>query len=341
MLFKATVLMPVYNGEQYLKGAILSILNQTFTDFEFLIFNDGSTDKSEEIIKSFSDPRIKYFKSSNNQGYLVHLNQGLKIAEAEYIVRMDADDISLPSRLEKQVKFMDEHPLLGASGSWAIAIGAKEEIKVVTETDSEMLRCKLFFANQLIHPSVIMRTSILRKYGLLYDPSYYYTEDYKMWLDISEYAELSNIPEVLLKCHIHSSQVSRLFHLRQIDNTKKISIQLLSEFGINFSAEKVKMHYSLILGELDFNLRDIENWFLELQGVNERLGRYPKYAFLSALAEKWSAICLRKAKFTHWLRKSLLSALSTGEQTFFHPKYSFRGALRIMRNYRVRKIILP
>ena len=340
MFPKVTVLMPVYNGEHYLKDAILSILNQTFPDFEFLIFNDGSTDKSEEIIKSFSDLRIKYFKSRDNQGYLVHLNQGLKIAEGEYIVRMDADDLSLPNRLEKQVRFMDERPRLGASGSWAAAIGAKGEIKVATETNSEMLRCKLFFANQLIHPSVIMRTSILRKYGLFYNPAYYYTEDYKMWLDISEYAELSNIPEVLLKCHIHSSQVSRLFYPRQVDNSERIAVQLLSKFKINFSADKVKMHYSLILGGIEFELRDIESWFLELQRANERLGIYSQQAFLSALAEKWSVICFRKIKFLHWLKNSLIGALSIGEKPFFHPKYSFWGALRVVRNYRARKNII-
>lgn len=330
--------MPVYNGEQYLKEAILSILNQTFSDFEFLIFNDGSTDKSAEIIKSFSDKRIKYFEGSNNQGYLVHLNQGLKVAKGEYIVRMDADDISFPARLEKQVRFMDQHPHLGASGSWAITIGAKEGVKLITETNSEMLRCRLFFANQLLHPSIIIRTSILRKNGISYDPTYYCTEDYKMWLDISEYGELSNIPEVLLKYRVHSSQVSRLFHPKQIDNSKKIAMQVLSKFGINFSTDKVKMHCSLSLGELAFDLRDIEKWFFELQDANERLGVYPKHAFLMTLAEKWSAICFRKVKFFHWLKKSLLCSLSTGEHSFFHPIYSFIGAIRVMRNFKTRRI---
>ena len=113
---KVTVLMPVYNCEKYLRESIESILNQTFKDFEFLIINDGSSDKSAEIVESYNDNRINFVQNEKNIGLAASLNRGLDIAKGEYIARMDADDISLPERLEKQVRFMETNPQIGICG---------------------------------------------------------------------------------------------------------------------------------------------------------------------------------------------------------------------------------
>ena len=115
---KVTVLMPVYNAEKYLIEAIRSILTQSFMDYELLIINDGSTDDSLKIIKSFSDKRIRLVQNERNIGQANSLNKGIKLARGEYIVRMDADDISLSERIKKQVKFMDANPEIGISGTW-------------------------------------------------------------------------------------------------------------------------------------------------------------------------------------------------------------------------------
>ena len=115
---KATVLMPVYNAEKYVAEAIDSILNQTFNDFEFLIINDGSTDNSLDIIKSYDDPRITIINNETNLGLSHTLNKGIELARGEYIIRMDADDISLSIRLEKQIEFMDSNQHIGICGSW-------------------------------------------------------------------------------------------------------------------------------------------------------------------------------------------------------------------------------
>lgn len=113
-----SVIMSVYNGEKYLREAIDSILNQTFTHFEFIIVNDGSTDKSLNIIKSYNGSRI-ILVQQENKGLAAALNEGIKIAKGKYIAMMDADDISLPTRLEKQIQFMEAHPEYVAIGSWA------------------------------------------------------------------------------------------------------------------------------------------------------------------------------------------------------------------------------
>ncbi len=127
---KVTVLMPVYNAEKYLKTAIESILKQTFSDFELLIINDGSTDGSEEIIRSFNDKRIRLFNNEQNLGIIKTLNKGLNLAKGEYIIRMDADDISLPDRLELQVKYMEENPGIGISGTQARIFGDTKKFTI-------------------------------------------------------------------------------------------------------------------------------------------------------------------------------------------------------------------
>ncbi|MBU2018619.1 MAG: glycosyltransferase family 2 protein, partial [Bacteroidetes bacterium] len=114
--------MSVYNGDKFLFEAIDSILHQTFTDFEFLIINDGSTDKTEEIILSFNDTRIVYHKNMSNEGLINCLNFGLLIAKGDYIARMDADDIAYPQRFEKQFLFMESNPEVGLLGSWVETI---------------------------------------------------------------------------------------------------------------------------------------------------------------------------------------------------------------------------
>ena len=115
---QVTVLMPVYNAEQYLREAIGSILHQTFTDFEFIIINDGSTDRSEEIIKSYTDTRIRYYKNESNLKLIATLNKGFDLAGGKYIARMDADDISLPNRLQLQFELMEKNPEVGLCGTW-------------------------------------------------------------------------------------------------------------------------------------------------------------------------------------------------------------------------------
>ncbi|NGP46765.1 glycosyltransferase family 2 protein [Bacillaceae bacterium SIJ1] len=155
---KVTVLMPVYNGAKYLSEAIESILNQTYKEFDLLIINDGSTDNSEEIINRFSDDRIKYIANDKNIGLIRTLNKGICLVRSEYIARMDADDISLPMRLEKQIKFMDEHQDIAVSGTSVLVFNEKGTIgKSIVSKDSNEIKTRLLFHCALMHPSVIIR----------------------------------------------------------------------------------------------------------------------------------------------------------------------------------------
>lgn len=212
---RATVLMPVYNAERFLRSAMDSILRQTFTDFEFLIFDDGSTDSSPDIVRACNDPRIRFYRSKQNVGYVKHLNRGIDLARGEYIFRMDADDIARPDRFARQIAFMDAHPDVGACGSWVHYFGNKNAISK-RPAEHEDIILQMLSGTTLVHPSVVMRTGVLREHGLYYAEDYLYTEDYLMWIQLSKVSRLANIPEVLLHYRIHDQNVSCLHFERQM-----------------------------------------------------------------------------------------------------------------------------
>ena len=156
-----TVLMPVYNAAPYLREAIDSILNQTYSDFEFLIINDGSTDETESIINSYNDPRIVYLKNETNIKLISTLNKGIELAKGKYIVRMDGDDISLPTRIELQVQFMENNESVGLGGTFIRSFGGAIEGKVGYSTTHEEIKFKLLFDTHFPHPTAIIRKQIL------------------------------------------------------------------------------------------------------------------------------------------------------------------------------------
>lgn len=231
---KVSVLMSVYNTkEKFLREAIESILSQTFTDFEFLIVNDGSQNNSEEVILSYKDDRIKYIINEKNLGLVGSLNKGLKIAQGEYIARFDADDISLPQRLEKQVKFMDENPNVGLLGTQYESFPKKRISNLLT--DSKLIKETLLVeSNQFGHPTVMIRKSVLDNYNLQYDKRALHMEDYKMWLDISKVTEIANLSEILLHYRRHPGSTCSKNVVEQNLNVQKFLFMAQSEFfGIN------------------------------------------------------------------------------------------------------------
>lgn len=206
-----SVLMPVYNSEDYLKQAIESILNQTFTNFEFLIFDDGSTDKSKEIILKYAekDSRIIFFLSPENQGYTKHLNKGLEIAKGKYIARMDSDDICLPNRLQMQVNFMEKNEKVWVLGASSLIIDKDaNEVGISTRiTDPEKLYFISFFINPLSHPTVIFRKDQILKIGG-YNNAKVPSEDFDLWVKVLGNGKIANLETPLLKYREHGESIS-------------------------------------------------------------------------------------------------------------------------------------
>lgn len=306
---KVTVIMPVYNSEKYLREAIDSILGQTFTDFEFLIFNDGSIDRSAEIIKSYKDPRIIFFDYKKNSGHTGHLNEGIVAAKGKYIARMDSDDISLPHRLKKQVDFMEKNPDFGVCGTQVVIMALSGNYVTSLHLEDKKLRSELFFYNVFAHPSVIMRKSILKKYNLFYKQDYYPAEDYKMWVDVSQYSKLGNIPEVMLKYREHPNQITRQDNTVLLSILRKFYKEQLYEIGINLTPEELEIHNlvsDVRFGKASPWISDAGKWFLKLKKINQEKKIYPEPEFSQVLAEKWFDVCKRQRCFGTWVWKTFI-----------------------------------
>lgn len=203
-----SVVMAVYNGEEYLKEAVDSILCQTVSDFEFIIVDDGSTDASSSIVRSFKDPRIKLIEQSN-QGLAKALNNGIAYAKGKYIARLDADDIALPERLELQRNFLESNPAAVIVGSNAIVMDKEgcelytSSQKLTWEEIKTMLPDTPFY-----HSAVFFRKDTFIKAGGYYEAIRHHFEDVILWNRMAEYGELFNLKETLIKYRIVPGGIS-------------------------------------------------------------------------------------------------------------------------------------
>ena len=196
-----SVLLPVYNGVPYLGEAIESILRQTYQRFELIIVNDGSTDDSAAIIASFDDQRIKYFEQEN-LGLTATLNRAITLSSGGYIARQDADDVSFPERLAKQVAFLERHPDHGMVGSWSEIWEGSRRTKRAHQhpCDNIALKFHLLFGCYFVHTSVMLRSSVLQRVGLYATERSRQPEDYELWSRIlrSGCCKVANLPEKLV-----------------------------------------------------------------------------------------------------------------------------------------------
>lgn len=194
-----TVLMTVYNREN-VSNTMKSILNQTYENFEFLIVDNASTDRTCDVINSFNDSRIRLVVNEKNMGQTYSLNRGLTLAKGKYIARIDSDDIAMPDRIQKQVEFLENHPDFGLVGSWVRYIDDEDNLTVLMKmpTTDVGLRTMQDIACGMYHPTAMYRTEILRKHNIFYDPDIHMAEDYDMWRKILAYSNGLNLPEVLL-----------------------------------------------------------------------------------------------------------------------------------------------
>jgi glycosyltransferase involved in cell wall biosynthesis len=206
---KVSVIMPVKNGKSFLSEAIESILAQTFSNFEFIIVDDASTDNSSTIVRQYKDDRILLVTSKNHLGLTASLNKALKQAKGEYIARMDADDISLPERLQRQVEVLDADAELKLCGSWVELID-KKGIKIGERkypVEYDLIQKDIMRYNPFVHPSIMMKKNILSAIGH-YDEGLDGAEDYDLFLRIVKKYKSSNIPAILLKYRLGSHRVS-------------------------------------------------------------------------------------------------------------------------------------
>jgi glycosyltransferase involved in cell wall biosynthesis len=207
-----TVLMPVYNAAGFVREAVASILRQTFTDFEFLIINDGSYDDSQKILESCSDARISLLVNGTNQGISAALNQGLAQARGKYIARQDADDVSHPQRLARQVAFLEADPSVALLGSQYRIRGpqsAARRAPVLRALSHEAIQFQALFANPFAHSSVMYRRAIVWQQLRGYSTTYRICQDFELWLRVLQQHRVANLAEYLVDLGVHSQSISR------------------------------------------------------------------------------------------------------------------------------------
>lgn len=204
---KISVVMSVYNGQKYLKQSIESVLGQTLKDFEFLIVNDASTDRSSQILDNYAteDSRVRIITNEQNLGLTKSLNRAIKQASGKYIVRMDDDDISVNSRFEKQLQFMENNPSVALCGTMALVINERgEEIgKKNLAIKYQDIKKKLLFNNQFVHSSLFFKKEL----GL-YDESFERAQDYEFVLRVASKHQVANLPEYLVKWRARPGSLS-------------------------------------------------------------------------------------------------------------------------------------
>lgn len=312
---KVSILMPVYNAEKYLIEAIDSILNQTFRDWELIIINDGSTDRSRELLSQIADNRVIIVDNETNLGLINTLNKGINLCKGEYIARMDADDISTPERIEKQVQFMDSHPHHIMCGTNALVIDNSGKVtgKIRNLTNNQLLQINFLFSNPFIHPSMMIRRDILKNNP--YDKQYKHIEDYELWCRIALLGEVANLEEDLLLYRWHDSNISVINAETQIRSKKEINKRQLERFGLTPDDSELYAH------NITFNLyhlgtkqeisvdkvNDVEEWFNKLSIQNKKLNIFPQTDFTAFLWSRWLVLCLSQKRYNRILNPRFAS----------------------------------
>lgn len=292
-----SVVMPVYNGEKHLKEAIDSILNQTFTDFEFIIINDGSTDSSESIVLSYADERIRYVKNDVNLQIVKSLNKAIELAKGQYIARMDADDISLQIRLEEQVRFMQSHPEIDVCGTWVHTFGDREETWEYPLSHDE-IKALLLLNSALAHPSIIVKRSMFSDFS--FSNKYLGAEDYYLWVNSIDHKVFSNIPKVLYRYRLHDKQTEKIVQRKSTDNIRE---ETLSKVGCEFSDEELSNFFA-IANYQSVSIKKADALLMKILKTNREFGYFEQKALEKVLAARFLTLVNQRANrgLITWLK---------------------------------------
>lgn len=297
MQVPVSVILPVYKGEAYLENAISSILQQTFTDFEFIIVNDASPDRSEEVVNRFNDGRIKYYKSDTNLGLVGALNKGISLSSGKYIARMDQDDFSFPDRLKKQFEFLESHPGYIIAGTQVTVLGTGH-LKKYPSTNEE-IKVALLFGSPFAHPAVMFRRSVLVDNKLTYEEQFRHAEDFGLWMRLSSLGKMINLDYVGLDYRVHETQYTQVFSDRTRDVHYAVRDEYLRKLGAVLSQQDREMLEMISRKEIDLTDEPL------LRSIGDFFGRMPSYLEKSNLDQhmlknfiygRWKRFCTDRAK---------------------------------------------
>lgn len=289
-----SVVIPVYNGERFLRESINSVVSQTFTDFEIVIVDDGSTDGSADVVRSYSDSRIRMVSHARNRGLAEARNTGIRSSRGIYVALLDSDDIAEPTRLADQFKAMEQERGLVYLGTWALIFNS--EIPTATklwktETTDHELRALLLFRNRFNASSVMFRQNVVPSELF---PNIPMAEDYRFAVAMSKLGKIANLPKPLVRYRQHAASLTVSKQNFMTEYVGKILHRQLDDFGISPSKRELEIHRHvgrLLLRSSASLLDECENWLCELSKHNDVAQHYDCHTFSEVVSKEWFEVC--------------------------------------------------
>lgn len=268
---KVTVLMSILNAEEFLSETLTSIWRQTFADFELLAVDDGSTDRTPEILAACRDPRLRVLRNATRQKLSGALNRGLDEARGELVARMDADDLMRHDRLARQVEHMQANPEIGCCGGWVRTFGDGPTKTMRFPSSPGELKAFTLFYSPFAHPTVMFRREWFEREELRYDRSYYPTEDYELWSRTVQSFPCDNLPRVLVDYRVHGKSMTGGEWSDMDEQTVRVQQRVLEQLGIEPTAEESRIHRASSMGQLPAapdSFEQTEIWLSKLEAAN-------------------------------------------------------------------------
>ncbi len=292
---KVSVLLPVRDGEAYIRDALDSMLAQTFRDIEIVVMDDGSQDNTVQILETYRDSRVRIFRNAQPLGLSKNLNLGISRVTGEFVARMDHDDISLPRRLEKQVAQLEANPGIDLVGTWARTKGLASEQFWFYPTSHDEICSEMLFNSPLVHSAVMWRSAKFSQVGLRYAEDVERAQDYELWARAAAAGvTFANLPQVLLLYRIHEQQVGSQFGLQQGMVADRVRKGQVEKLGIQPSEAELETHLDAARWMFPKNLgglRFLEVWLLKLKRANVETKAYEAKALAKTLENRWWAAC--------------------------------------------------
>jgi glycosyltransferase involved in cell wall biosynthesis len=285
-----SVIMAVYKEkEMHLMAAIESVLRQTYNDIEFIIVNDNPLGEVlDKYLVSIRDPRIVYVRNTENKGLTSSLNKAISISKGEYIARMDADDVCMPERIEKQVAYLEKHRDIDILGTNATVINEHGEIigNIDNDYSESYIKAATYFGAPLIHPTVMFRRSVFTEHKLYYNESYRYAQDYELWTRAVFAVRVNLLQERLLMWRENENRVSTKNNDSQHEFAKQIHLRQIERLGITPDQEDIKNNEILFChaGTTTIGLYRVFLWVLEVMKNNDKKNIFPERDLMRILA---------------------------------------------------------
>jgi len=283
--------MPIFNGEKYLRSAIQSVLDQTFKNFELIIINDASTDKSLELIKSFADQRIVLINKEKNSGFI--RNEGIEASRGEFVAFLDCDDIAHPDRLKREVEFLRKNPDYGLVGTGVRIIDENDQGTGVFWRESiasEKIPIRLIFGNCFALSSSMVRKNALP--AQVFIKNFIPTEDFELWVRMLKTTKGANLSLTLTDYRQHSNNLSKQKRPAQQERIDRVITEELKELGASPSTEELAIHrqnygFAGSPEETKKFMGAREAWLIKLCEANEKTGHFSKKIFNEVMGERF------------------------------------------------------